>query len=615
MKNVLKDFFYPYKMIKINLRGMIAFELMYRLLSMLVFFPSLVGIERLLLLVNRHTNITAYNAKSIFYNPLTYLVLLLMVCAIGVYVMIEQFALSTAIHAAYSGVRLTGGKILSEGITLTAKYFRPKNVMLLIFVLLIIPVTTILDSSSITKFFSVPGFIRESIDKYWYYQVLYYICIAAAVIFALRWFFSIIVMAVENTDTFPAAQTKSKALTKGPYKLKLILMNVIWAILVTLVTTLLTFLLASLVFLAAFWITGGSPSVYDTFITKDGFQIVVVVCSFFVGWISTPLLLTSYQGAYYRRMKALGHEIPPYRERESFLRSKKFIKPLIIIACGVSIFVSVPFRFSQIKWMMNTGAGLPMIMAHRGYSATAPENTIEAMEAAIDLGIQAVEFDVQMTKDGEIVLLHDNSLNRTTGYNAKIWDVTYEEIKDLDASVGFRKETGLSYPVTHFPTLDATLKAVKGKLYCNIEIKRTGHDDGIEKKVVEIIRENDFLDNCDITSQDYETMLAVRKANPDVLTAYTTIISMGDVENLEAADIISINNSFATFREVDRLRASGKKVFVWIVNDENTMEKLISLNVDAILTNDPDLGEKVLENHGTPLADISNRLAQILWVF
>ncbi len=615
MKNVLKDFFYPYKMIRINLRGMISFELMYRLLSMLVFFPSLVGIERLLLLVNQHTNITAHNARSIFYNPLTYLVLILMVCATGIYVMIEQFALTNAIHAAYSGVKMKGSRIFSEGITLAAKYFRPKNMMLLLFVLLIIPVTTILDSSSITKFFSLPGFIRESINKYWYYKLLWYICIAAAVFFALRWFFSFIIMSVENSESFPAAQKRSKALTKGVYKLKLILMNVIWAILVTLVTSLLTFLLGMLVFLVAFWLTGGSDSVYEAFFSNEGMSIATVVSSFFVGWISTPVLITSYQGAYYRRMKALGEEIPPYQERESFLRSKKFIKPLVIILCGISIFVSVPFRFKQIKWMMNTGAGLPMIMAHRGYSAMAPENTIEAMEAAIDLGIQAVEFDVQMTKDGEIVLLHDNSLNRTTGYNAKIWDVTYEEIKDLDASVGFRKETGKPYDVTHIPTLDETLKAVKGRIYCNIEIKRTGHDDGIEKKVVEIIRENDFIDNCDITSQDYETMLAVREANPDVLTAYTTVISMGDVENLEAADIVSINNSFATFREVERLRAAGKKIFVWTVNEEDTMEKLISFNVDAILTNDPALGEQVLENHGTPLADISNRLDQILWVF
>ena len=149
-------------------------------------------------------------------------------------------------------------------------------------------------------------------------------------------------------------------------------------------------------------------------------------------------------------------------------------------------------------------------------------------------------------------------------------------------------------------------------LYCNIEIKRTGHDAGIESKTVEIIRANDFLDQCDVTSQDYSTLEAVRAVDPDVLTAYTTVIGLGDIENLEAADIISIQESFATYQEVQRLHAAGKRVFVWTINDADAMEKLISLNVDAILTNDPSLGQEVLNDHDTDFNDIINRVQQIL---
>ena len=110
-----------------------------------------------------------------------------------------------------------------------------------------------------------------------------------------------------------------------------------------------------------------------------------------------------------------------------------------------------------------------------------------------------------------------------------------------------------------------------------------GHDDGIVEKVVEIIKENNYMDYCDVTSQDYETLEEVRQADPEVLTAYTSAIGIGNLESLEAADIISIQETFATYENIDRIHRAGKRVFVWTVNEEDTMKKLVSLNVDAIL--------------------------------
>ncbi len=609
---LLKQLLSPYRIIQKNLKGIFFFELVYRLMSFLVFFPCLVALERVLLFVNRKSNVAAFNALRLLINPLTWVVLALMVVLLGVSALVEQFGLSDAMHAAYYGRKISGREVLTNGITLTIKYARPGNILILLFVLVILPFAGILDSSNLTRFFSVPGFITESIHKYWYYSLLYYTVILILLYLGLRWFFCLVIMVIEGVPDFGEACKRSSELTKGMYMLELIVLNLFWIGALAVFLAIAYCAVTLVVCLLILWVNSGSLAFFRN-LNRDMIQTYTVLLSFFLTWWTTPFLIISVQGAYYRRVLSLGRVLPGYTEKDSIFEKHGKLKTILICLAGIIIFVSVPARYKQVRWMMSTGEGLPMIMAHRGYSAKAPENTLEAMRAAMDIGVKAVEFDVQMTKDGVIVLLHDDSLTRTTGVKKKIWEVTYDEIRGLDASVAFRKETrNHRYPATRIPTLDEALKTINGTMYCNIEIKRTGHDEGIEKKVVEIIRENNYLENCDVTSQNYKTCLAVKEADPEVKTAYTTVIGLGDIESLEAADIISIQESFATFREVQRLHGAGKKIFVWTVNKKDTMEKLISLNVDAILTNDPALGQSVLDKHATTLGDITNRLQKIL---
>ena len=149
-------------------------------------------------------------------------------------------------------------------------------------------------------------------------------------------------------------------------------------------------------------------------------------------------------------------------------------------------------------------------------------------------------------------------------------------------------------------------------MYINIEIKRTGLDDGICDKVVNIIRAHNFQNEGDITSMDYETLQYIHERYPDILLAYTAVVGFGKIQNLDAVDIISIQETFATFETVEAMHKEGKKVFVWTVNDFSTMEKLCSLNVDAILTNNPKLGKQVIDDH-QGMYDIYMRIQQLLY--
>ena len=118
-------------------------------------------------------------------------------------------------------------------------------------------------------------------------------------------------------------------------------------------------------------------------------------------------------------------------------------------------------------------------------------------------------------------------------------------------------------------------------------------------------------DNCDITSQDYATLEEVRAYNESILTAYTSVIGIGNIQNLEAADIISIQETFAGYNNIENLHAAGKRVFVWTVNEEETMEKLIALNVDAILTNNPGLCKKVVDEYAGQAVNLIRRIQNI----
>ena len=147
------------------------------------------------------------------------------------------------------------------------------------------------------------------------------------------------------------------------------------------------------------------------------------------------------------------------------------------------------------------GGVAPIVTAHRGYSTAAPENTLPAFQLAIDHHSDRAELDVQMTKDGVVMVTHDTSLRRCTGRNANIYDLTFAQVRELDAGRWFSAR----YAGTQIPTLEEVLDLCKGKIQLNIEIKPNAATPELEAETVRIIREKGFEKDCVITSQSYET--------------------------------------------------------------------------------------------------------------
>ena len=597
----------PFGLIKGNFKSLIGFSVTFRLLTFFVLFPILTFMERLWLVTNKTPVIAWYNIGVIIKNPFTWIVLILMAALLVTAAMFEQFALYDALHAFRFGMKRSVRQIISAGFDMCAERFRLENWGFIPYTILVLRFGTITgDVSSVISVIKIPGFILEDFSKRPWEGVLFLCFQLIATYLYFRWIFAIPIMMEEDGTSFNAACRKSAAMTKGKSVIRIGLIAIGWAALIWSIYYAGTAAVVGAWYLLSLWLIPGETESFPPFFVKRFTPTGMIVYLFFL-WIVTPIIAASFQSLYYKRKEEMGEDIIPYTEAPHFLHRYPFLKWLIIAICAVTFFFSGPRRFAQIRWMLNTNYGTPMIMAHRGFSARAPENTEPAFQMCIDDGFSAAELDVQMTADGTIIVLHDDNLKRTTGLNKNVWEVTYDEIKDLDNGSFFDEK----YAGTKIPTLDEVIKLAasgKEKLYLNIEIKRNGHDDGIIEKVVDIIVKNNYLDSCDVTSQDYQTLVDVRKINPSVLTAYTSAVGIGSIESLEAADIISIQETFATYENIERIHGVGKRVFVWTVNEEDTMKELVGLNVDAILTNNPDLCKMVIDEYGSDIMNMIQRI-------
>ncbi len=229
------------------------------------------------------------------------------------------------------------------------------------------------------------------------------------------------------------------------------------------------------------------------------------------------------------------------------------------------------------------GENRTFVVAHRGASSLAPENTLASVRKAMELGADHCEIDVQLSKDGEVVLLHDSRLKRTAGISGALSEYTLDELREFEVGSWF----GPDFEGEPIPTLFEVIRAVKGKILLNIEIKVSGEDSNIASKVVDIIHSEGIRNNCLVTSFDRLTVETIKELDP--------LISTGFIFNQKYPpdvfegnwDALSCNYRVVNANFVAKAREFKKKVYVWTVDDEVEMKRLIDLNVDGIITNRP----------------------------
>lgn len=253
----------------------------------------------------------------------------------------------------------------------------------------------------------------------------------------------------------------------------------------------------------------------------------------------------------------------------------------------VSIFIP-PFQ-SKEQCIMT------LIFAHRGYSALYPENTMKAFREAEKAGADGIELDVQLTKDGEVVVIHDEKVDRTTNGKGYVKNFTFNELRKLDASIQKKKLFSQPEPI---PSLVEVLEWMStNQIICNIELKNGVFPyDGMEEKVIGLIRSYDLANRVILSSFNHYSIVYCFRLAPEIETA--PLFSEGLYMPWIYAESIgakSIHPKY-TIAKTDLIKASqeyGIAVRPYTVNKEKEMHRLISADCSAFITDDPVLAKKI----------------------
>ena len=274
-------------------------------------------------------------------------------------------------------------------------------------------------------------------------------------------------------------------------------------------------------------------------------------------------------------------ELEKVSEKETILHRKLLASIIVVILCMDIVVTYDKVQRGQNATFQHMGGFT--ITSHRGASWGAPENTIPAILLAMEEGADYIEIDVQETKDGEIVLMHDSLMTRTTGMNKKVSQVTYEQIQNLDAGIWFSKK----YKGTKVPTLREILELCKGKIQLNIELKAGKDMPDLEEKVVQLIEEYDYARQCVITSVYKDSLRKVKKNNKEIRTGYILSNAYGRYYLDEEIDFLSMRSAIIDERVVRMAHTYGKMICAWTVNSKNEAIRMKQLGVDNIITDTP----------------------------
>lgn len=239
----------------------------------------------------------------------------------------------------------------------------------------------------------------------------------------------------------------------------------------------------------------------------------------------------------------------------------------------------------------------PLNFAHQGASHEAPGNTLAAFLLAIELGADGIELDVHLSKDGEVVVIHDFTLEGATDGEGLVRDKTLAELKDLDAGIWFDP----AFSGERIPTLQEVFDAVGDRLLLNIELKTKAiRDDELVPAVVRLIEENHLLERVVVSSFNPWAVWSVKRLNPWIPVGQLSapdgplLLRRSWLQRLMRLEAIHPHYTLVDSEYVRRARKRGCRVNVWTADDPGEMWQLMRMGVDLIITNRPDLLRQVL---------------------
>ena len=245
-------------------------------------------------------------------------------------------------------------------------------------------------------------------------------------------------------------------------------------------------------------------------------------------------------------------------------------------------------------------ANIPFIVAHRGYSSVFPENTLASFAGALDIGVDYIELDVQLSRDGQVIVMHDDSLKRTTGVDGSPTEFTVEELAGLDAGSWF----DASFAGEKIPTLEEALNLIRDT-ECGVylELKDIGETEGFVESVLEVAEKCGMTQRCLFASFQYDYLARLKELDGNLATLYNTSSGKTSLPEEFPADYYGLNLDTIRQETVKAIHEAGKQAFVWTVNTPSQMTNVQAMGIDGIVTNDPGVAKIILHPEYKYLAE------------
>ncbi|HEK9101062.1 TPA: glycerophosphodiester phosphodiesterase [Bacillus pseudomycoides] len=555
--------------------NVLSFQLAYKLVAAIVFIPLFGMIFNKLLYWGGYANATNDELLAFLKTPYG-IAAIVILSILALFLIFTEFAVLIIIsYFAHKRQKVRLRPILYKTVTYLPSLFTYCLPGFILYAVVLLPLLSLGYKSALIPEIQIPNFITGELFKTTMGQVGYYTFFAVVAYLNLRWIFVLPIIVLEEKP-FRTAARKSANLVKESF------FKVLFFLVGFFISIGIVFVLFMGVYFLILWGVYEFTNPKGTFalLAESTLSVFLTSTLYLFSFIITPFYIMALTRLYLQKVPVGDVLLEEGLDYSKTKADKCFFKKHRLKFIGVYIVgvFTVGMVVAFIVTFITNSYKEPIIMAHRGYVSKGVENTKEALQGAIDAKADYAEIDVLQTKDGELAVIHDLKLKRLANANVQVSDLTMDELRKLTLS-----QDGFTGKIS---TLDEMIKLAKNKIKLNIEVKLHGNEKDFVKKVLDTIKENDFEKQCVIQTLHYPLIKEFKRANPNIKVGYILYASRANLKYVQA-DFYVAEEYMLNKRLVKSARKLNKPIYVWTVNDMESLKKYYKLNVDGIITDYP----------------------------
>ena len=565
--------------------NVIAFQLVYKLLAAIVFIPLFRMLFNKLLYWGGYANATNDELLAFLKTPYG-ITAILILSILALFLIFTEFAVLIIIsYFAHKRQKVKLRPILYKTVTYLPSFFTYCLPGFILYAVVLLPLLSVGYQSALIPEIQIPNFITGELFKTTMGQIGYYTFFAVVAYLNLRWVFVLPIIVLEE-KTFRTAARKSANLVKESF------FKVLFFLVGFLISIGIVFVLVTGIYLLFLWGVYEFTNPKGTFalLAESTLSVFLTSTLYLFSFIVTPFYIMALTRLYLQKVSVEDVLLEEGLDYSKTKADKCFFKKHRLKFIGVYLVgvFTVGMVVAFIVTFISNSYKEPVIMAHRGYTSKGVENTKEAVQGAIDAKADYAEIDVLQTKDGELAVIHDLKLKRLANANVHVSDLTMDELRKLNLS-----QDGFSGEIS---TLDEIIKLAKNKIKLNIEVKLHGNENEKDfvKKVLKTIKDNDFEKQCIIQTLHYPLIKEFKRANPDIKVGYVLYAGMANLKYVQA-DFYVAEEYMLNKQLVQSAHKLNKPIYVWTVNDMESLRKYYKLNVDGIITDYPEDAKETIK--------------------